>query len=118
MTDTYELSNSQRSGGLLLDQPQFLTVQQASKLLRVSTWALYQVIRTGELPVIRGGRRVVLQREDLAAFLASKRDEGMSRARRFSLRPMDSTAPQPMKATTSVGLYGRVSTDHSRPGSA
>src|SRR6476661_4436622 len=59
------------------DQPQFLTVAQASKLLRISTWVLYQAIRAGELPVIRWGRRVVLQREDLVAFVLSMRDEGL-----------------------------------------
>ena len=60
------------SNTLLSDQPPFLTVQQASKLLRVSTWVLYQAIRLGELPVIRWGRRVVLERDDLATFLQSK----------------------------------------------
>jgi excisionase family DNA binding protein len=76
-------SNHETVADFLLDQPPFLTVLQASKLLRVSTWALYQVIRSGELPVIRWGRRVVLQREDLAVFLASKRDDG----HRNSIRP-------------------------------
>jgi excisionase family DNA binding protein len=61
---------------MLSDQPPFLTVQQASKLLHVSTWAVYQSIRSGELPVIRWGRRVVLQREDLAGLVASKREGG------------------------------------------
>src|SRR5438105_15603863 len=62
---------------MLSDQPPFLTVRQASKLLHVSTWALYQAIRSGELPVIRWGRRVVLQRDDLARLVASKRDAGL-----------------------------------------
>ena len=45
VTHTREFNDHQQGGGLFSDQPQFLTVQQASKLLRVSTWALYQVIR-------------------------------------------------------------------------
>jgi excisionase family DNA binding protein len=64
---------------MLSDQPPFLTVRQASELLHVSTWAVYQAIRSGELPVIRWGRRVVLQREDLAGLVASKRQEGVAK---------------------------------------
>lgn len=61
----------------LRDQPAYLTVRQASRVLCISSWLLYQAIRLGELPVIRWGRRVVLDREDLAAFVASKRDSGL-----------------------------------------
>ena len=75
------------SNTLLSDQPPFLTVQQASKLLRVSTWVLYQAIRLGELPVIRWGRRVVLERDDLATFLQSKRDEGLNSPKGPARRP-------------------------------
>lgn len=61
----------------LRDQPPYLTVRQASRVLCVSSWLLYQAIRLGELPVIRWGRRVVIDREDLAAFIATKRDGGV-----------------------------------------
>jgi excisionase family DNA binding protein len=84
------------SNTLLADQPPFLTVQQASKLLRVSTWVLYQAIRLGELPVIRWGRRVVLEREDLATFLASKRDEGIGSSR---------SPAQRSRAATRLGVH-------------
>ena len=77
MTLTTDWSGHESIAVPLGDQPQFLTVQQASKLLQVSTWVLYQAVRAGELPVIRWGRRVVLQREDLAAFVLSRRDEGL-----------------------------------------
>ncbi len=77
MTLTTDQTEHQSIAVPLGDQPPFLTVQQASKLLQVSTWVLYQAIRAGELPVIRWGRRVVLQREDLAAFVLSRRDEGL-----------------------------------------
>jgi len=81
MTLTTDQTETQSIVVPLGDQPQFLTVQQASKLLRVSTWVLYQAIRAGELPVIRWGRRVVLQREDLAAFVLSRRDGGLRASR-------------------------------------
>src|SRR5204862_290613 len=75
---------------MLSDQPPFLTVQQASRLLHVSTWSVYQAIRSGELPVIRWGRRVVVQREDLATLVASKREQAIdtlpSRSRLSSAR--------------------------------
>jgi len=70
---------------MLADQPPFLSVQQASKLLHVSTWTVYQAIRSGELPVIRWGRRVVVQREDLASLVASKRQEAIESLTRGSL---------------------------------
>lgn len=78
--------NQPTPNSLLSDQPPFLTVQQASKLLHVSTWSLYQSIRSGELPIIRWGRRVVLQCEDLASLVASKRDEGVGQSPRSSRR--------------------------------
>jgi excisionase family DNA binding protein len=62
----------------LRDQPPYLTVRQAARVLCISTWLLYQAIRIGELPAIRWGRRVVLDREDLAAFVALKRDGGLA----------------------------------------
>ena len=61
----------------LRGQPPYLTVRQASRVLCVSNWVLYQAIRLGQLPVIRWGRRVVLDREDLAAYVESKRDSGL-----------------------------------------
>ena len=87
----------------LTDQPPFLTVHQASKLLHVSTWAIYQAIRSGELPVIRWGRRVVLQREDLAAFLSAKRDEGALNGPGRQLR---STTPSARRHGPAAALIG------------
>jgi excisionase family DNA binding protein len=60
------------------DLPRYLTVRQASRVLCVSSWLLYRAIRVGELAAIRWGRRVVLDREDLAALVAAKRDPGIA----------------------------------------
>jgi excisionase family DNA binding protein len=73
----------------LTDQPPYLSVREASKLLCISTWVLYQAIRLGELPVIRWGRRVVLERDDLARFVAAKRDEGVVSPRAHRLLPAE-----------------------------
>ena len=65
---------------LLADQPEFMTVQQSAQLLNVSKWMLYEAIRLGELPAIRWGRRVVVERDDLRQFLLTKRDAGQTGA--------------------------------------
>ena len=72
-------SNMQLDGSTLLtDQPEFMTVQQSAELLSVSKWLLYEAIRLGELPVIRWGRRVVVERNQLRQFLLTKRDPGLT----------------------------------------
>jgi excisionase family DNA binding protein len=53
-----------------------MTVQQSAELLSVSKWMLYEAIRLGELPAIRWGRRVVVERNHLRQFLLAKRDTG------------------------------------------
>jgi excisionase family DNA binding protein len=73
MIDTIQ----QQSTATHPDFPPYLTVRQASRVLCVSSWLLYRAIRVGELAAIRWGRRVVLDREDLAAFVAGKRDPGI-----------------------------------------
>jgi excisionase family DNA binding protein len=64
----------------LAQQPPYLTVRQAAGLLCVSPWVLYQAIRFGDLPVIRWGRRVVIDRDDLTTFVEGKRDPGFARS--------------------------------------
>lgn len=72
-------ANMQLDGSTLLaDQPEFRTVQQSAELLSVSKWLLYEAIRLGELPVIRWGRRVVVERNQLRQFLLTKRDPGQT----------------------------------------
>jgi len=65
----------------LAQQAPYLNVRQAARLLCVSTWVVYEAIRVGDLPVIRWGRRVVIDRADLAAFVESKRDPGVAPVR-------------------------------------
>src|SRR5690349_9222331 len=103
MTPTIDRQEHESTGPLLGDQPEFLTVGQASKLLRVSTWVLYQSIRAGELPVIRWGRRVVLQREDLAAFILSRRDEGLRGSPRMPRLNIGSDPARTAKPSVSPG---------------
>ena len=60
----------------LAQQAPYLNVRQVARLLCVSTWVVYEAIRLGDLPAIRWGRRVVIDRTDLAAFVEAKRDPG------------------------------------------
>ena len=112
MLDSGKLNHSPPD--MLSDQPPFLTVQQASKLLHVSTWAVYQAIRSGELPVIRWGRRVVLQREDLAGLVASKRQDAVgslkSRSRFSSATRRRVYAPARTESGRAITMDGSEST--------
>jgi excisionase family DNA binding protein len=74
----------------LTQQAPYLNVRQVARLLCVSTWVVYEAIRLGDLPVIRWGRRVVVDRADLAAFVESKRDPGRRAPVRSSQRALKS----------------------------
>jgi excisionase family DNA binding protein len=49
--------------------PTVLTVEEAGRLLRISRQSAYQAARTGELPTIRIGRRLLVPRAKLAELL-------------------------------------------------
>jgi excisionase family DNA binding protein len=51
------------------DPPAVLSVAQAAELLGVSQWLVLQQIRLGTLPHKRCGRRIVLSRQRLMAWL-------------------------------------------------
>jgi excisionase family DNA binding protein len=49
--------------------PTVLTVEEAGRLLRISRQSAYQAARSGELPTIRIGRRLLVPRAKLAELL-------------------------------------------------
>lgn len=49
----------------MIDNRLVLTVSEAAKLLRISRASAYQAARTGELPTIRIGRRLLIPRAAL-----------------------------------------------------
>ena len=51
-----------------------ITVEQASKLLGISRGLAYQMVRTGKLPVIRFGRRLLVPRKALDRLLNGSMD--------------------------------------------
>ena len=60
-------------------EDEILTIKEAAKLLRVSQTQIYRLIKEGELPVIKRGKRYTrLQRTDLLFFLERYRKEPAS----------------------------------------
>ena len=53
-----------------------LTIEEAGQLLRISRQSAYQAARTGELPVIRIGRRILVSRAALEVLLLGDQPEG------------------------------------------
>lgn len=51
------------------DLPLVLTVEEAARALRISRGSAYEAVRTGEIPSIRIGRRVLVPRQMLLTLL-------------------------------------------------
>lgn len=49
-----------------------LTIEEAAKVLRISRGSAYEAARTGELPTIRIGRRLLVPRARLRAMLEGR----------------------------------------------
>ena len=48
-----------------------LSVEEAARVLGIGRGLAYELVRTGQIPVIRLGRRMVVPRAQLEAMLAS-----------------------------------------------
>jgi excisionase family DNA binding protein len=55
--------------GMDTDQPLTLTVEQTAKLLGIGRSTAYELVRTGDIPSLRLGRRIVVPAARLAALL-------------------------------------------------
>ena len=55
--------------------PRVFTVQEASKILRLSRGATYEAVRTGEIPSIKIGRRILVPASGLARLLGEQTDD-------------------------------------------
>jgi len=56
--------------------PELFTTREADELLRVGSTRGWQLRARGELPVVRIGRRVLVSRADIEAFIAAHREAG------------------------------------------
>ena len=52
------------------------TPYQLVDLLHLSQTRIYQLIETGQLPVIRIGRKILISEQDLKDFLESRKTRG------------------------------------------
>ena len=49
-----------------------VTVQEAARSLSVSSSAVYDLVRRGELPFVRVGSRLMIEQHELEAFVAAR----------------------------------------------
>lgn len=56
----------------MADQALTFTVPEAAALLGISPWSYYERVKRGELPARRIGRRIVVPKVQLDAWLAAK----------------------------------------------
>lgn len=51
-------------------EERLLIVKEAAEILRVTEWTIYRLMKRGELPFVKVGRRFTrIRRRDLEAFL-------------------------------------------------
>lgn len=53
-----------------------LTVDEAAAMLRISRQSAYQAVRTGELPTVKIGRRILVPRHRLEQLLGIQEGDG------------------------------------------
>lgn len=58
----------------MLVHMELLTLQEATETLRLGETMIYKIIGKGDLPVVRIGRRVLIRRQDLEAFILARLD--------------------------------------------
>ncbi len=61
-----------------MDQDLVLTVEEAAGMLRISRGLAYEMVRTGRLPSIRLGRRLLVPRSALERMLEGDRQTARS----------------------------------------
>ncbi len=54
--------------------PEVLTVEEVSKVLRLSRGAIYNGVRCGDIPSYRVGRRIVIDKRALMKRLSGKKN--------------------------------------------
>jgi excisionase family DNA binding protein len=57
---------------------QLLSVEDAARLLAISSWTVRAYLKTGKLCPVRIGRRVLLQEAELQRFIDDARADGAS----------------------------------------
>ena len=55
-----------------IDEKPVLTVVEAAEYLRISPWTAYERVRSGDIPVLRMGRRILVSRAALERMLGAR----------------------------------------------
>jgi excisionase family DNA binding protein len=73
-----ELRADSASGGAAVDtsERQLLTVEETARLLGIGRSAAYEAARTGQIPSLRLGRRVLIPKRSLMRLLAGEQSHG------------------------------------------
>ena len=58
-----------------MSEPMLLTVEDVQNVIRLGRTKVYELIRTGQLPVIRIGRSVRIRREALERWVAELEEQ-------------------------------------------
>lgn len=58
-----------------IDFPALLSANDVARILDISVWRFRQLTKTGELPTIHIGRRVLVKPDDLQRYIDSRRSE-------------------------------------------
>ena len=56
----------------MCDEPLVLTVDEVAELLRISRGSAYEAVRTGQIPSVRIGRRIIISRQLLLEQITEK----------------------------------------------
>jgi excisionase family DNA binding protein len=90
-----------------------LTVEEVATLLGVSRWLVQQAARTGELPCIRLGRRILFPRTRIEAIIGGEPSvdppdtEDRTSARAPDGQEIRPSYPQPVGRDARVRSFGR-----------
>lgn len=57
------------------EEPKLLTVSEAAKLLRISNWLIYKLIRTEELRTLTIASRRLIAADDLADYINTRKEK-------------------------------------------
>ncbi len=65
---------------------ELLRADEAARVLGIGRSKVFEMLRAGELPVVRMGRSVRIPRQALSAWIAARTEDPLSRSRRAADR--------------------------------
>ncbi|MGI5901793.1 MAG: substrate-binding domain-containing protein [Desulfitobacteriia bacterium] len=81
-------------GGITIEQRPPLTPEEAAKILKISKYTLYELIKRGEIPSRRIGRKIRIDQDSLAQYLkggSTPKEEKATETKSYGQSGMNST---------------------------